>query len=381
MIRSGVDPEPSGHALSRSIEQFDTWMREAVLPAWASAGLDKQAIFAERLAFDGSASEPGFRRFRVLARQSAVFSKASRSVDSRYESIAQDAWDALVRRTWIPEWGWAARIDPSGSIIDKTMELYDQAFGLYALSSRLGANSDTALLDLALECLRLIDLHFRDRNERGWYSLKSSLKHDQNPHMHFLEALLSLHENHQLHQFSDRIYEIIDILDNLMYSSAHCAVFEHFMPDWRAARPYVIEPGHQFEWYWLLRKAEYQGFEVPGRLFEIFDTGRRIGYSSKTGLYVNRCNRKGLPFETHFRIWPQCEAIKAYAIHPNISLPIHRQELAHIISAMKYTFLDQASKGLWIDQIDATRKSLVDHVPASTLYHLFEAWLSVKDLK
>jgi mannose/cellobiose epimerase-like protein (N-acyl-D-glucosamine 2-epimerase family) len=314
--------------LIEAIIRFDCWMTDCALPVWSSNGLDPATAFAERLDFAGRPLETGFRRMRVLARQTAVFNKVGRLKPSRYKTIAGHAWETLHRLAWIPSWGWVSKLGPEGDVIDLRMDLYDQAFGLFALSCRMEATGEEQLLDHALECLRLIDVHLRGDGGLGWYSVKGLPERDQNPHMHYLEALLHLHAQSPLPEIAERIREILGLLDSHLINADCGAVFEHF-----------------------------------------------------DSLYWDACDPAGQVLARQFRVWPQCEAIKAYAVHPDLAGTEHQADLAKLIDATMAKFLAPVKAGLWIDRIGEAGSPLVDHVPASTLYHLCEAWLALESLQ
>ena len=48
-------------------------------------------------------------------------------------------------------------------------------------------------------------------------------------------------------------------------------------------------------------------------------------------------------------------------------------DAAHVLQGIAAHYLAGPFPGGWIDQFDASGASLVDHVPASTFYHLFGA--------
>lgn len=378
-----ADPNHDGSAaLQVALHHFDRWMQHHALPLWAANGTDPTTAFAERLTFDGRATEPGFRRFRVLARQSAVFSRAARMDPERYEKVSNQGWSTLIDRAWIPGWGWAAQLDDHGSVRDTTLDFYDQAFGLFATACRFEATGEPSLLDHAHECLKLIDIHLRGDGMPGWFSTRGSDLRDQNPHMHYLEALLHLHNLFPTQELAMRIDEILRLFEDRLLCNRVVSVLEHFSADWMPdpARPRQIEPGHQFEWYWLLHHAARQGFRVSDKAMHLFDAAHAIGFDPAIGLYVDRCDANGRPIEPRFRLWPQCEAIKACAVHRCRNAPQLQDHLAQLLTTTTRRFLEPVRPGLWIDRIDDTGAPLVDHVPASSLYHLFETWLALRDM-
>lgn len=76
------------------------------------------------------------------------------------------------------------------------------------------------------------------------------------------------------------------------------------------------------------------------------------------------------------RCWASCEALKAAASRfasgrclPDVAIA----QATRSLKALRSLFLAGLFPGGWIDRVDASGKPLLDHVPASTLYHLFLA--------
>ena len=80
-----------------------------------------------------------------------------------------------------------------------------------------------------------------------------------------------------------------------------------------------------------------------------------------------------------FRSWPQTEAIKA-TIALDRAGPLDLSvEIEQRVDRLFALHLDNAPKGLWIDQVDGQGTIATDTVPASIFYHIvgaFEAYLA-----
>ena len=77
----------------------------------------------------------------------------------------------------------------------------------------------------------------------------------QNPHMHLLEALLALHAATGEKNWLRRAGALVDLFKRRFSDPQTGALIEFFAEDW-SPRPgdegRLREPGHQFEWVWLL---------------------------------------------------------------------------------------------------------------------------------
>lgn len=352
--------------------QLADWMFQKALPFWASqTGICGMPI-VEATQLDGSPYDSGHLRLRVMARQVAVFSSAADLGIEGTRSVAERAWEELLKRFYSPVSGWASRIGRYGQVIDTSFDLYDQAFAIYACACRARLTGQQQPIALAHRTARHIDELLRSGcNRTGWRSSKGGSDRDQNSHMHFLEALLALDRVQVSARTTSRIHEILKILDAYLIDNSSGAIREDFDINWNAKEPIRIEPGHQFEWYWLLTKASSAGFAADVNTDRLFAFAHQHGTVPGTGLIVNACASDGSVIDPDYRLWPHCEAIRAGAVHPDKELG-HRlveQSAEHLL---KY-FLAPAHQGTWHDRLDQNRMLTSNHVPASSLYHLWEA--------
>lgn len=136
-----------------------------------------------------------------------------------------------------------------------------------------------------------------------------------------------------------------------------------------------MEPGHQFEWAWLLvRWGSLRGNEEAIRKAKrLFEIGEQHGICPRRkvavmSLYDDFSMRDGLA-----RLWPQTEWLKAAVRLASVTDGEERQRyLASGLSAIGalQPFLDTPVKGLWFDKWPADRPMLDEPAPASTFYHI-----------
>lgn len=104
----------------------------------------------------------------------------------------------------------------------------------------------------------------------------------------------------------------------------------------------------------------------------LYDVARRYGVST-AGLVFDELTPDMSIVKRSHRIWPHAEAVKAAVVRQADQDPLARQFADTMVGALMDNFLDRPIAGGWIDHLSETRQALVDHIPASSLYHLFLA--------
>src|SRR5579872_3303484 len=234
------------------------WMREIALPFWASRGVDtKNGGFTEELHPDGTLSDPGFKRVRVQGRQ--LFSFATAALLGWHPdaaAIAQWGFEFIQRHCQTGEGRWARRLKTDGSILDGEMDLYDTAFIVLGLSTyyRLTRNADSLrLLEATLEQVKST---LSVPKGRGYYqSLDDQEALRQNPHMHWFEAMLYSFEATKDPRYLEEAGRIYGIAKDHIINTKTGALRELFDGKWSPVAEggkILVEPGHHYEWAWLL---------------------------------------------------------------------------------------------------------------------------------
>ncbi|MGC8469971.1 MAG: AGE family epimerase/isomerase, partial [Acetobacteraceae bacterium] len=133
------------------------------------------------------------------------------------------------------------------------------------------------------------------------------------------------------------------------------------------------EPGHQFEWFWLL--ARYRALCPDGRAVPAgapLGFGLAGGIDPRDGLAFDAIGPDLQPRETSKRLWPQTELLKALlpglAARPS---PARAARIDRVCRAVTARY--RSARGLWHDRLDPSGAPIEAPVPASTLYHLFVA--------
>ena len=348
------------------------WLFDQALPLWASAGIDAEGRFVEKLDFDGRPVAHLPRRTRVQARQVYVFAEAAALGWAEGEAVARRGLDALIRDHRRDDDLWVRAVDDAGAVIDATPDLYDLAFVLFALAAAHRVLKDERALPLALSTLAAVEARMADPVHGGWHeALPPVLPRRQNPHMHMLEALLAWQAVAPEPAFEAAARSVLDLFNRRFFDREHLMLGEFFTADWSVAPGgpgQVVEPGHHMEWIWLLDQARRLGLDGHERLAQaLFASALTNGFDAQS-MMIREIDRIGVVRDGGRRLWGQTEAIRTLLLRGRTD---HAQTL---IDGVFATHLAAATPGLWIDSYDAEGRAQDASVPASTLYHLMTAF-------
>jgi mannose-6-phosphate isomerase len=79
----------------------------------------------------------------------------------------------------------------------------------------------------------------------------------------------------------------------------------------------------------------------------------------------------GVHLKSSRRCWPHAEGLKANIVEGKLGRRDTGKRAIACLDKLSGTFLGKPFPAGWIDRVDAGGKSLVDFVPASTLYHVY----------
>jgi mannose-6-phosphate isomerase len=372
--------EAVAHSGDDSVAALRRWAIETALPLWASAGLDRErGGFHERLHLDGTPDRSAPRRLRMQARQIYVYAHAGLLgwyPDGR--KIALNALDFMVAKYRAPDGqeGYAHLLGPDGAIVDPRRDTYDHMFVLLALSFTARMSGDAQVRALVADLLAFIDAHLTAPDGSFVEGIPVSLPRRQNPHMHAFEAMLALHETLAHPDALARARRMHTLMEQKFFDAQTHTIGEFFTEAWvRAAgeEGEIVEPGHQAEWAWLLRRFErLSGAPRGSRASEVLDAALQWSEPS-TGFLIDEGDRSGRSRRTSRRAWPQTELAKAWLGEAEGGRPGAAEKAVATLAAFAAHYLDRTVPGAWMDQFDAAGKPLATHVPATTLYHVFGA--------
>jgi len=367
--------------LRTSAQALVDWAAGQALPLWAERGFDRaQGRFEERLTMDGRLVPEVPIRLMVQARQIFCYAMAARRGWHPGGAALVETAFASMRRDYHHRdgaEGWVFAVHRDGTVADTRRDFYAHAFVLLAVASYVLVTRRSDALALADETLAYLDKAMR-APAGGYLDVvpPTGSGRSQNPHMHLFEGLLWLWSASGEPRYLARAGEIADLFVGKFFQPAHGVVIEHFDADLKPApgtRGKIVEPGHHFEWAWLLKRFEQASGRTLANVPEaLFDHADRYGYA-ESGLIFDEVLVDGSPHTTTHRLWPMTEAIKA-----NVAMAAAgraREEAqaraAALADRLASRFLTPA--GGWVDRLDAAGGPATDFMPASSLYHLLGA--------
>lgn len=360
-----------------------TWLNEAAYPLWSTRGLDfRHGGFHECLAMDGTPVLAP-RRARVQPRQVYAFAQAPQfGWHGDTVGILTHGLDYFLARFQRPDGLFRAVVLPNevelphGTPIDDNPVLYDQAFALLGLSAADRVLTQELQPRHEAERLRLaICRHFRRKGGGFASSLRPGTLLQSNPHMHLFEASLAWYERTHAPEWRALANEIGELVLARLLDPTTGAVRENFAGPCRPAPGLagrIIEPGHQYEWAWLLLR--WAGTHDPTivhaarRLIEVAETS-----GIRRGVVINSLLDDLSAHNGDARLWPQAERLKANALAARL-FQEERYWTATLAAATALSqFLGTPMRGLWYDKLLPSGELVREPAPASSFYHIVDA--------
>ena len=377
-----------GHFARATSETFETtaarfidWIDLAALPLWGTLGVDTDGGFVESLDGRGK-STADFRRARVQARQAYVFAAAGLSGWSGpWAGLTAQGLDAFEAHNLRPDGLYRTRTDRHGSSLDDTPWLYDQAFVLFALAA--AAEAGLRPVERLTKARSLIAAMEGLRHNTGGWREAGDLPFQANAHMHLLEACLAWEALDADGPWTRLADEIVEMARRSFIEPERGFLREFFSKDWTALSDddgQIIEPGHQFEWVWLLTRwgRERRQEWALDAAQKLYAAGQK-GVDPRMGIAVDALNTDLSIRSGHARLWPQTERLKAALILAETTEGADRDRfIRDAQSALHGLARYLEPSGLWRDKLGPDGKFVDEPSPASSLYHLMVASMQLR---
>jgi mannose/cellobiose epimerase-like protein (N-acyl-D-glucosamine 2-epimerase family) len=364
------------------------WLIGHVCPFWLDRIRAGDHGFFESLDADGNPVRETRRTTLVQARLTYVFSHAYvLSGDDAFRQAAEHGLSCLATLLRADDGGWLRAAAADGTVLDGTRDAYDHAFVLFALAWLFRATHAATAVALADATWNVMRRHLVDRLYDGFHEQYAPSQTDlklprrQNPHMHLLEAMLALHAATGEKNWLRRATALVDLFKARFVDPSTGALIEFFGPDWSpapGAEGRLREPGHQFEWVWLLFeyfRATRDESVIP-YAERLFAFGTRFGIEREgdlRGAVFDGVDAAGALVADTKLLWPQTEFIKACVARAEfLNDSAARGAVTAQLALIARHFM-RGDGANWHNQLSRDGNPLTPVTPARVLYHLFLA--------
>ncbi|APV39350.1 N-acylglucosamine 2-epimerase [Pseudomonas frederiksbergensis] len=367
--RSASQPELT--ALFASVQQH---FLDVIVPLWQGPGWNADmALPYEALDAEHQPLQPQRYRAMACARQLYLFSSLIGQVPAAEERAA-----ALFRSLQehfhdAEHGGWFYSVDPQGAPLDQRKDLYTHAFILFACAhywDKVREPRVESVLNAALEVVAQRfatgDGLYEASLDRDWSSLKSGPL--QNPLMHLAEAFLATLSVREDVAVQGALIELCTALQQRFIDPQYGVLMEQpleAVDNW-------FEPGHQFEWYFLLESSPLlRGSALHTSLERAFAFTEQRGVDPQTGAVRAMLDPGGPTKDATQRIWAQAEYLRALTLRPDSEDAVLRQ-----LRALQQRFLHS---GGWYECRDQNGDVSRQDMPSTTPYHLATCYRGLVD--
>lgn len=358
------------------IERTRVWLLEKAFPLWFDTGLDRaHGGFFECLSMTGEPI-PDPKRTMVQARQIYCCHLATEMSGGNVEragAAANSAIDFLLRRCSGTNGEFVHAVTREGIAHKTNPDLYAQGFALFGLAHAYAMKKDDALKTRAK---LLVDyLHAERALPGGGFSEIQDGRelYEANPHMHLFEAAVTWMEIDHDPRFRALAEQVLEVCLTRLIEPSTGLLAEHFGAEWKREARYVWEPGHHFEWVWLLGRYERAaGANLRAVRWKLYDLADKHGVNRDTGMTVDEVWNDLTVKSSTSRFWPQCERVKAalqIGVEDSTRAPAAAAAADQAMTSL-FEFLDVPHAGLWFDTKLESGEFKTQPAKASSLYHI-----------
>lgn len=353
-----------------------SWLVDQAYPLWWSLGADQHGGgFHERLHLSGTPTQEP-RRSRLHPRQIYSFSLARRlSWDGPAETAVRHALQFYLKHYRRPDHLFSSL---PAQHSDDLILLYDQAFALLGLASAYTVLPDRTLHDQARRLLAAMGNQF-GHTEGGFNeTLTGSSPLLANSHMHLLEAALAWMEHDPSGAWHDLAAAMAQLAATRFIDESTHFLLEFFDDDWWAIDDPLlqrVEPGHQFEWAWLLLRWGVHSGDAQSRALalQLIRLAETHGVDRTRHVAINALAPDGSVRDSNARLWPQTERLKANTLAAELTGENEYWSAACESATALAKYFDVPLPGLWRDTMTASGEFVDEPAPASSMYHIVGA--------
>ena len=363
-------------AVEAACTQLTGWLVESAYPIWSTRGIDSvRGGFQERLTLSGEPTDDA-RRARVQPRQIYAFSRApSFGWKGDANGAVAQGLSFFLTRYRRADGLFRTLVTFDGTPVDDRALLYDQAFALLAFASAsplLGSSFN--LVGEAEQLRQALYEHLK----RAGPGFESGLPHGppllSNPHMHLLEAALAWVDVGAGSEWIALADELGELAMTHLIDPATGMLHESFDNSWKPTRDTagrLIEPGHQFEWAWLLMRWGQRRAHVREAACRLMELAEEHGVHG--GVAIFEIVNDTTIHDGSARLWAQTERLRAAALAARLygDSKYWKRTAEAAQSLLRYFATDVP--GLWYDRLTPSGEFKRETVTAGNLYHIVGA--------
>ncbi|WP_248743056.1 MULTISPECIES: AGE family epimerase/isomerase [unclassified Pseudomonas] len=340
---------------------------DVIVPLWQGPGWNADMALPYE-ALDAAHQPLPPQRYRAMAcaRQLYLFSSLIGVVDNA-EVRAAALFRSLQRHFHDAEFGgWFYSIDPQGKPLDQRKDLYTHAFILFACAHYWDKSREPLVESTLNAALEVIGRRFATGDglyeaclDRDWITLETGPL--QNPLMHLAEAFLATLAVREDAQVKQALSELCTAMHKHFVDPQAGVLMEKPL----GAVDNWYEPGHQFEWYFLLESSPLlRSSKLHAALDRAFAFTEQYGVVQSSGAVraMLDLNMDGRPKDSTQRIWAQAEYLRALTLRPDSEATV-----LHQLQALQQRFLHA---GGWHECRDEQGEVSRKDMPSTTPYHL-----------
>lgn len=359
------------NALFASVQQH---FRDVIVPLWQGPGWNADMALPYE-ALDAAHHPLPPQRYRAMAcaRQLYVFSGligqlagAEERAAALFRSLQQHFHDA-------EHGGWFYSIDSQGTPLDRSKDLYTHAFILFACAHYWDKVREPLVESVLNATLEVIAQRFTTNDglyeaclDQDWSSLNTGPL--QNPLMHLAEAFLATLAVRADAPVQRALEQLCSAMHRRFIDPEHDVLMEKPL----GAVDNWFEPGHQFEWYFLLESSpSLRGSPLHASLDRAFAFTEQRGVDESSGAVRAMLTLDGQSKDATQRIWAQAEYLRALTLRPDSEAAVMRQLQALLQHSLH-------AHG-WYECRDEKGEVSRRDMPSTTPYHLATCYRGLAD--
>lgn len=360
------------------------WLLEQLCPFWCRRIVDPEGGYFEGLNASGEALPSPTRTLLNQARLTFAFSLATvLGGDASLRRAAEHGFEFLKKTATPNEHGmtWPCRWDAQGNVLNATLDAYELAFVILAMAWYHRATGSQEALQLGEQAYEGLQHHMADPQYGGFFEefpLIGKLPRRQNPHMHLLEATLAMYSATQAPVWLARASALVELFQRAFLDPETGSLGEYFDAQWQpmpGAEGALCEPGHQFEWVWLLEQyMQASGLrELTDTVERLFQFGTKHGMNLTgvlKGAVLDVVDKTGTPQASSMLMWPQTEYVKACVARFDATQDVIYQTKAWAHWDLMRTHFFREDGANWINQLGPMGEPLVDDTLSRVFYHV-----------